>query len=81
MKLTLTLKDYVNEDTILTVPVNLVKIDGRSVYVCDAQKTAFDDEIETAIYAVNNGVHYGVLAENYSQSYEPINPYLVWDLT
>jgi hypothetical protein len=75
----ITLKDYTTDETILTMPVELIRLDGRSVFITDDQKTPFDDELEIAIYAVNNDVHSGVLADNWSDDYEtPINPYMTW---
>ena len=74
----ITFKDYVTDNTVLTVPVTLIKICGTYVYVCDVFNETFNDEIEQAVYAVNNGVYFDVLAENYSDSYKPVNPYMTW---
>lgn len=74
----ITFKDYVTDNTVLTVPVSLIKINGCSVYVTATNQTPFNDEIEQAVYAVNNGIYFDVLAENYSESYKPIKPYLTW---
>ena len=74
----ITFKDYATNETVLTVPLELIYICGSAVYVCNISNETFNDEIEQAVYAVNHDVHSGVLADNYSESYAPINPYMIW---
>jgi len=74
----ITFKEYTTDKTLLTVPVRMATICGRGVFVADVFNPTFNDEIDQAVYAVNNGVYFDVLAENYSDSYRPINPYMTW---
>jgi len=74
----ITFKDYTTDKTVLTVPLTYATICGCGVFVADVFNPTFFDEIDQAVYAVNNGVYFDVLAENYSDSYRPINPYMTW---
>jgi hypothetical protein len=75
----ITLKDYTTDKTVLTVPLTYATICGRGVFVADVFNPTFNDEIEQAVYAVNNDDHFGIIADNWSDNYEtPIDPYLSW---
>jgi len=74
----ITFKDYTTDKTVLTVPVIMAKICGHSVFIADLFNPTFNDEIEQAVCAINSGIYFDVLAENYSDSYRPINPYMTW---
>lgn len=74
----ITLKDYDTNETVSTTRIKLIEVCGRSVFVCANAPYTFEDEVEQALYAVNNDVHSGVLADNYNDAYEPINPYMTW---
>jgi hypothetical protein len=74
----ITLKDYDTNETVLTARVKLIEVCGRGVFVCANGPYTFEDEVEQALYAVNNDVHSGVIADNYGDAYEPINPYMSW---
>ena len=74
----LTLKDFATDAPIFTSALKTVEICGQHVYVATAKHASFADEFEQALYGLNNGSKSGVLADNYTDTYEPINPYMTW---
>jgi hypothetical protein len=75
----LTLKDFATDAPVITVALEFVEICDQQVYVCVTNPASFADEIEQALYGLNNGEQSGVIADNWSDDYQtPINPYMTW---
>jgi hypothetical protein len=75
----LTLKDFATDAPVITVALEFVEICEQQVYVCVTNPASFSDEIEQALYSLNNGEQSGVIADNWTDTYEPINPYMTWN--
>lgn len=74
----LTLKDFATDAPISTSALKTVEICGQHVYVPITNFASFADEFEQALYGLNNGAQSGIIADDYTDTYEPINPYMTW---
>jgi len=74
----LTLKDFATDAPVFTLALETVEICEQQVYVFVDQHASFADEFEQALYGLNNGVESGVIADNWTDTYEPIDPYMTW---
>ena len=76
----ITLKDYDTNREVLTSNLMFVEVCGQQVYACiNKPPERLADEVEQAVYALNNNVYEGVISDGWSDNYEtPTNPYIRW---